>query len=648
MVASQMNSARPMQSQVALTSATSYQPPPEHPFTACLLSEPLDTPPSTSLRSSQITHPRLLSGPPPDLTPEPDSDSSNESDDSEPGEFPAFDKRRIKTKEQRRRERETSSTRPRTQRQRKRDNNLNRGSLSDIDPKHQPLVSEAIEIYTAILLEMDPLGLEPAKPLARIAMRQASADDGTLLLKPNRFVIRLMSARNVNARKPFVKMARQLTPSYYGFSGQPGEPVKEINQRNCTELLHNGRFLAANHTLPDIVGPYLCPIFFSIIKRCCFGSKNSIGTRVAGRWNAVSLQFLAFLATVDQHCIAEWETGECIESPFSVKNHETTFLGHLEKLQRQQNEGRTAMDTYCKSLVERSQKLPQQETCPSVGVSDDVIKDWSTRYEVTSSNLIRDSLFAGGMAYGMQQVSQPGERILFSESREHVPSADLTLFNPPIRNVSSVATPVPRQIHTYVQAPNPPYNSQTGPSTPLVPHPALQTPSVNNYNGAEIPWEASQPGQSLGCVAGIPHRRADLVRPIDSPSLLQNHSTVRTAAPTVGPARNNLWSPPGNTQAEVEGENSTGARYSALSIDRVFQHAPSGPSASQGSSHHLNSPTPSPYPSLWDVSSSRRTVVSDTSHHQLSNAPTESEGDRIALTQPFLLTGQDHLSPIVE
>lgn len=169
-----------------------YQPPIEHLSASHPLSEPLNRPGLISPPfQCQTTSPRSLRHPLLESAPESESNASNDSDDSEPGDFPALNQHRIKTKEQRRREREVSNTGPRTKKQRKRDDNLNRGSLADIHPDHQPLVSNAIDIYS----RSGPLGLEPAKPLARIAMRRASADDGTLLLKPNRLVIRLVSIR---------------------------------------------------------------------------------------------------------------------------------------------------------------------------------------------------------------------------------------------------------------------------------------------------------------------------------------------------------------------------------------------------------------------------------------------------------------------
>lgn len=124
---------------------------------------------------------------------ESESETDNKGDDSEPGEFPAFDKRRLKAKDQRLQDRKSRRPGTRTQRKRKQDNNLNRGLLADIDEKHRPLVSNAIEIYTSLVLDEDPLGLEPAKARARVAMRQASTEDGTLRLKPNQFVVRLVS-----------------------------------------------------------------------------------------------------------------------------------------------------------------------------------------------------------------------------------------------------------------------------------------------------------------------------------------------------------------------------------------------------------------------------------------------------------------------
>lgn len=116
---------------------------------------------------------------------ESEAETDDEGNNSELGEFPAFDKCQLKAKEQWLQDRKRGGTKPCTQRQRKHDNNLNRGLLADIDEKHWPLISNAIEIYTSLILDEDPLGLEPAKSRARIAMQQASAEDGTLHLKPN-------------------------------------------------------------------------------------------------------------------------------------------------------------------------------------------------------------------------------------------------------------------------------------------------------------------------------------------------------------------------------------------------------------------------------------------------------------------------------
>ncbi|KAF8599339.1 hypothetical protein BDV93DRAFT_560423 [Ceratobasidium sp. AG-I] len=256
-------------------------------------------------------------------------------------------------------------------------------------------------------MDEDPLGLEPAKARARVAMRQASEEDGKLLLKPNQFIVRLMTSRNTNARKPFVKEMRKRVVPYYGFSARTDEATMQMNRLNCEALLNDGRFLVANHTLQELVGPYMCPLFFNVIKVCCFTSKNAIGTRAAGGWSSISLSFLAFVATVAQHCVSEWVSGECVESPFSAEKYEGKFLAHHKTLKQQRAEASASMDLYCKSLVERASRDHTKSTGSggntSASVPDHIVRDWAVRYDVTSRNLARDSTFTGGLAFRVEQ-----------------------------------------------------------------------------------------------------------------------------------------------------------------------------------------------------------------------------------------------------
>ncbi|KAF8594042.1 hypothetical protein BDV93DRAFT_565837 [Ceratobasidium sp. AG-I] len=151
---------------------------------------------------------------------ESDARTEGEDDDSEPGEFPKFDRRRLRARERRLKDQKSRH-------------------------KHRPLVSNAIKKYISITLDEDPLGLEPAKARAQVAMRQASEEDGKLLLKPNQFIVRLMTSRNTNARKPFVKEMRKRVVPYYGFSARTDEATMQMNRLNCEALLNDGRFLVA-------------------------------------------------------------------------------------------------------------------------------------------------------------------------------------------------------------------------------------------------------------------------------------------------------------------------------------------------------------------------------------------------------------------
>ncbi|KAF8599338.1 hypothetical protein BDV93DRAFT_560422 [Ceratobasidium sp. AG-I] len=87
---------------------------------------------------------------------ESDARTEGEDDDNEPGEFPKFDRRRLRARERRLKD-QKSRHGLRTQRERKHDNNLNRGSLADIDEEHRPLVSNAIEKYISITLDISKI-----------------------------------------------------------------------------------------------------------------------------------------------------------------------------------------------------------------------------------------------------------------------------------------------------------------------------------------------------------------------------------------------------------------------------------------------------------------------------------------------------------
>ncbi|KAF8595495.1 hypothetical protein BDV93DRAFT_514938 [Ceratobasidium sp. AG-I] len=221
------------------------------------------------------------------------------------------------------------------------------------------------------------------------------------------FIVRLMTSRNTNARKPFVKEMQKRVVPYYSFSARTDEATMQMNRLNCEALLNDGRFLVANHTLQELVGPYMCPLFFNVIKACCFTSKNAIGTRAAGGWSSISLSFLAFVATVAQHCVSEWVSGECVESPFSAEKYEGKFLAHHETLKQQRAEASASMDLYCKSLVECASRDHAKSTGSggnaSASVPGHIVRDWAVCYDVTSRNLACDSTFTGGLAFRVEQ-----------------------------------------------------------------------------------------------------------------------------------------------------------------------------------------------------------------------------------------------------
>jgi hypothetical protein len=52
----------------------------------------------------------------------------------------------------------------------------------------------------------------------------------------------------------------------------------------------------------------------------------------------------------------KWESGVCIEAPFAVKKYEGMFMAHLKSLERQRDDDSSAMELYCKCLVELAQK----------------------------------------------------------------------------------------------------------------------------------------------------------------------------------------------------------------------------------------------------------------------------------------------------
>ncbi|QRV91855.1 hypothetical protein RhiJN_19873 [Ceratobasidium sp. AG-Ba] len=89
----------------------------------------------------------------------------------------------------------------------------------------------------------------------------------------------------------------------------------------------------------------MCPIFQEILKECVFKSRDSCGMEYPVIWGEITLEHLAFLATLVEKVLKEWLTGHHVETPFVIEDQRDVYKQHLAKLQEQYNTRPDIMDS---------------------------------------------------------------------------------------------------------------------------------------------------------------------------------------------------------------------------------------------------------------------------------------------------------------
>ncbi|KAG8678148.1 hypothetical protein FRC08_018035 [Ceratobasidium sp. 394] len=161
--------------------------------------------------------------------------------------------------------------------------------------------AKALEYYGSYLMAKDPLGLLPTVHWGTLAMRDACSELGLEELTPNKEEVKIMNYRNSNIRKPWLDAARKYVPPFYklwGVLGDKDTKLIALNKRNVDRLLSKALFAHADHTLPIGDSPYMSQMFYVLIKACAFRNHESCGVRHSRIWTHITLELLAFLATL--------------------------------------------------------------------------------------------------------------------------------------------------------------------------------------------------------------------------------------------------------------------------------------------------------------------------------------------------------------
>ncbi|KAG9121901.1 hypothetical protein FRC07_001952 [Ceratobasidium sp. 392] len=235
----------------------------------------------------------------------------------------------------------------------------------------------------------DPLGLGSFEHWASLAVCNACNELGVNLVA-TKSELRILANRQSNARKPFLDAARKFVPSFYRI----WEPMSEshstiiaVNKQTVKRLLSKALFLHGDHKIPFGNAPYMSPIFYVIIKECVFKNHNSYGVRHPTVWPQISLEHLAFLATLVQKVLSEWSTGVRIETSFVAENQKTVYYEHLSKLQQQRRACAVALDMHCHNLVNNARDAlgsgPDLAQGPKSGVLSTSIQLWAQQYAST-------------------------------------------------------------------------------------------------------------------------------------------------------------------------------------------------------------------------------------------------------------------------
>ncbi|KAG9120303.1 hypothetical protein FRC07_004249 [Ceratobasidium sp. 392] len=273
------------------------------------------------------------------------------------------------------------------------------------------VISKAADYYGSYMMANDPLALGSFDHWANLAVRDACNELGIDIVatEPE---LKILANQQWNIRKPFLDAAQKFVPSFYRIWEPMGESHSmslTVNKSTVKWLLSEALFSHQDHSLPIGNAPYMSPIFYGIIKECVFKSRNSYGVRYHAVWSHISLEHLAFLATLVQKVLSEWSTGVRIKTPFVAKDQKTVYYEHLEKLQEQRCACAVALDMHCRSLVKNTRDAlgsgPDLTQGPKSGALSASIQLWAQQYASAAAGA---SGSASNMQSELSDMSIPG------------------------------------------------------------------------------------------------------------------------------------------------------------------------------------------------------------------------------------------------
>ncbi|QRV96419.1 hypothetical protein RhiJN_24437 [Ceratobasidium sp. AG-Ba] len=240
------------------------------------------------------------------------------------------------------------------------------GKINDDDRRRA--LAKSLDIYSSYLMAKDPFRVYPIKDWAEKALQ-----DACIALDLEKI--------------PWIKVTRKFVPSVYFLHVPVGHDCENIVNRNrqqVTHLLSEARFSHQDHAKVVAQTPYMCPIFQEILKECVFKSRDSCGMEYPVIWGEVTLEHLAFLATLVEKVLKEWLTGHHVETPFVIEDQRDVYKQHLAKLQEQYNTRPDIMGEYCQRLVKEAREAlgsgPNSSQQPKSGVSSTSIQLWAQKY----------------------------------------------------------------------------------------------------------------------------------------------------------------------------------------------------------------------------------------------------------------------------
>ncbi|KAJ3850993.1 hypothetical protein EV368DRAFT_66134 [Lentinula lateritia] len=155
-------------------------------------------------------------------------------------------------------------------------------------------------------------------------------------------VIQLINARASRVRGDLIKWTRTKVQTVFGFNADKG---KKYNKKIYQSLsAHN--FSAFLYKDPDLLSGYAENPSITTFISYIFSTR--IGRSYESYFNPVSLNMLSGFFAVIRFAIAEWSTGECIQSPpkFTEVDNNPIMMRYLEDLEKWASMNKTFTDKF--------------------------------------------------------------------------------------------------------------------------------------------------------------------------------------------------------------------------------------------------------------------------------------------------------------